>query len=212
MIPVSTRYAIPLSLILLPPLLISTFHLNFRSRVDDCALPGALYDTGRISGSQADPESLDRHSTDIIQWSEGLVPVDSPEVAPLEFRIIRSHNPKPLYGYPKSYLREKIVVEWGEVQRVSSGDDELPIHVLYGHTDYEITLGAYLFVYDSRPVENPYLTQLTGVFSHLLGGGHPLTLFTISGSARGPLFELTDETAKAWLVSAWEYYDSICSP
>ena len=211
MIPVSTRYATPLSLLLLPPLLITSFHLNFRSPVDDCALPGALYDTGRISGTVPDPELLDRHSASLIQWSEGLVPVDSPDVEPLQFRIVRSHNPKALYRLPQNHLRQKIILDRAEVERVSSGSDELPIHLRYGHTDDEITLGAYLFVYDSRPVENPYLEQLTGVASHLLRGGHPLTLFTISGSVRGPQFELADETAKAWLLRAWEYYDSICS-
>ena len=62
------------------------------------------------------------------------------------------------------------------------------------------------------PVEDPYLAQLAGVISNLISGGRPLTLFTIGGSATGPFFGAADEAAKAWLVRAWKYYDSICSP
>lgn len=212
MIPISTRYTTPLIGLLLPVAIVVLAQTYWVSPADDCVLPWALRDTDRIAGSRNVKQIAGKLRGTILQWSEGEFPVEGVDVQPLKFRILRSSSPKQLYRAPANFLREDINVDRTELQWLSSGDVELPVHVVYGHTDYEIQMGFYLFVYDGRPVENPYLAGLMGAPSQWIGGRLPLTLFTISGAANAHFFEATDALAKQWLVAGFEYYREVCSP
>lgn len=209
---VSSRYAKQLSLLLLPAVLLMWFQQYLRTPVDDCLNPGALFETQNIEGTEAEREFWEKHDGLRIQWSEGLIRVDAPETDPLRFRIVRSHNGKPLFRRPTDFLRDEFKVTGGELQHVSVAGSELPIHKLYGHDDRDIWFGSYLFVSDSRPIEDPYLRQLLTVVRQLVSGGHPLTLITVTGNVRGDRYEAVDRQATAWIGRAWQYYDSVCSP
>jgi hypothetical protein len=61
MIAVSTRYAMALSLLLLPPVLMALGHEHLRSPSDDCANPEAFYDLKQIPGTESSRELWERH-------------------------------------------------------------------------------------------------------------------------------------------------------
>jgi hypothetical protein len=69
---------------------------------------------------------------------------------------------------------------------------------------------AYLLVYDSRPVSNPYLAQLLSAPLQLVRGRSPMWLFFISGQVEPDLKESAERAARAWLAAAWEHYGSVC--
>jgi hypothetical protein len=209
MIPISTRYTTLLIGLLLPVVVLLQSY--WVVPVDDCVLPWALSDANRIAGSQGSVQVEENVRGAILQWTEGEVPTEAEHVGPLKFRILRSSNPKQLYRAPANFLVEKIQNSRTELQRVVAGDVELPVHVVYGNTDVEIQMGFYLFVLDGRPVETPFLAELLGAPGQLIRGRVPLTLFSISGAAAAPFFVATDEQAKQWLVSAFEYYGEVCS-
>jgi len=201
---------LPLIAILLPAVVVMLFQQYGRSRVDDCADPSALIALDLALGTTGTREFFEKHDGTRIQWTEGLIPVDSPYIDPLRFRILRSHNPKPLYRTPTSFVREKITEDWSELARVQADGVELPVHKIYGHDEEDVLFSAYLFIYDSRPVENPYTTQLRDVVGQLVSGGHPLTLVAISGNVRGDRFQIADRAATDWLARFWKHYQAAC--
>jgi hypothetical protein len=211
MTPISTRHTTLLIALLLPVAAVVLAQSYWVRPVDDCLLPFAWQDADRIPGSSGAAQDPDRVTGPILQWTEGEVPTAPEEVKALEFRIIRSSSPKDLYQAPQSFLREDIQSMRTELHWVDAGEQKLPVHVAYGHTELEIQMGYQLFVYAGRPVETPYFAELLASPAALIGGRRPLTLVSISGAAQAPFFVATDEQAKQWIAKAFAYYQEVCT-
>jgi len=211
MTPVSTRHSGLLIGILLVGVAVSVSHLRFGSQIDDCANPQQLYALDRIEGSLPRLEHWNLHDEQRIQVSEGMVPVPVEGADALTFRVRRNRDPKRLYRAPLRATPEiGYVTDFG-VDWLPSESGPVPIHTAYGHTDKAVQLSLYLFIYDGRPVENMFREQMLSAPRHVLTGGPPLTLVTISGSSLLNDFEQVDAFAKQWLVSAWEFYEEVCT-
>jgi hypothetical protein len=71
---------------------------------------------------------------------------------------------------------------------------------------------AYLLVYDGKPLNNPYLEQLTAAPRQMLIGRLPMTLFLAYANVMGNEQEAALGAAREWLASSWRLYRAACMP
>ena len=57
---------------------------------------------------------------------------------------------------------------------------------------------------------NPSLALLSATLRRVATGHRPLTLVTVTVSSSGGGREAAEELGEEWLISAWEYYRSVC--
>lgn len=188
MTPLSTRYAVPLLVLLALALVPVMFHSYRTSHYEDCANPGAL-----------------------LEPREGTIELEGSRVLQLHFRIYRSFEPKYLYMRPAANLAERFRTDGRKLKWIDAGDEKLPVYMLYEHSGRAIRLAAYTFVYNSRPVAHPFVAQLTSSLTQLFEGTRPLTLFLISGRASRDRLGAMEAAAEEWLIASWNRYRSVCS-
>lgn len=213
MIPVSSRYAPWVVGMLILALIPVAFHALGGRGPDDCAHPEALVATFMIDRERMRPnhweEHWERHSASITQWSEARIDLEGS--GPLEMHFIRSFDPRSLYVRPIANLRVALEPELQKTEWVDHEGARLPIQWVYDHTGTESRVVAYLFVYEGRPVNQPFGAQLRSAFAQLVGGPRPLTLLLVSGSARPDHLGLAESRAREWLVDAWDWYHATCA-
>jgi hypothetical protein len=211
MTPLPIRYHLLLLILLLLALVPVAIHFAGRFQFDDCAEPSALFDTFRIAGSQPGEETRNTGGRRVIQSSGGTVPVNVPRISPLQFRIVRSFDPRKLHYWPIPLLDEihyssRVKLRWLEI-----GGEKLPVRIYHDHTMTSVRFLEYMYVYESRPRRHPFWAGLASAFLHPLDGARPLTLFMVSGTAPADLLEVAEQSADEWLISAWRYYKMVCS-
>jgi hypothetical protein len=210
----STRYVVPLVALLVPALVAVWVYSFSGFRSDDCADPSALSETAWIEGLEPRKEPEGKPRRWLLENISGTIATKDPNISPLEFRILRSFELERLRGEPVNFFRQPVdfflsrpTLEW-----IDSQGDELPIYELVAEAQGVVRVGAYMFLYDSRPVANPSRTLLSAALQRIATGRRPLTLVTVSVVASRPLRGAAEELAEEWLVSAWEYYRSVCRP
>lgn len=179
-------------------------------RVDPCRNPGELIATSLIPGTRSGGERWERRSADVIQWSEGTVPVPGDVREPLHFQIVRSYNARRLYANPLVLAFQKVEAEDHELIPVGSGSGQATIHLVHDHTQRRSRVIAYLYIYGNRPVSSAFLHQVAVAPRELIFGQRPLTLLLVAGTAPHRRTERADAAAKRWLTQAWEFYEKSC--
>jgi hypothetical protein len=210
----STRYVGPLFALLLPTLLAVWGYSWGGFRSDECADPAALRETGWIEGlvSKNDPEGGPRPW--LLQDIGGTVAAKSSELSELEFRIVRSFELQRLYEKPVIFFSRwpYLVASQQTLEWIGPQSEELPIYKVFEEAPRYTRLGAYMFLYDSRPMANPSLALLSAALRRVATGHRPLTLVAVSVKFSDSHREAAEDLAEEWLMSAWEYYRSVCGP
>jgi hypothetical protein len=209
MISLSRRYALhAIALLLLPlsPVLIQTYG---RYDTDDCAHVQALLGRGPIEGAEDPRGRWVKDLFSAVQWKEGSLPPGSSS-AEFKTAVIRSYDAKKLYHHPESALVRGASLKSRGTEWIEVGGESIPIQRVYYDGADSATIVAFMLVYGSRPVGNPYVAQFTALGRELRRGRTPMTMFFISG--RGPLSQeaLMDEQAKKWLADSWQQYRAAC--
>ncbi len=177
-------------------------------RAETCRDPAALLDTGDIAGTEARGLRLERLGGDVVQWSEGRVPL-GPHRA-LEFQYVRSFDAPGLYSNPAKLMKHEMEPEEKEIVLRTVGDVTLPIHVVRDGAQAPPRMAAYLFIYANEPVRYPFVRAITSSLQQAVGGVHPLTAILVEtpvAERRSPKME---ERAADWLVAAWRHHAAAC--
>jgi hypothetical protein len=208
----STRYVGPLLALLLPAFFAVWIHSYGGFRSDDCADSSALLETGWIEGLKRGNEPDGKPRPWLLQDIGGNVATEDSKISSLEFRILRSFELERLYEAPVNLFRRWVdfglsqpTLEW-----IGSRGEELPTHKVFAEESGIARIGAYMFVYDSRPVANPSLALLSATLHRVATGRRPLTLLTVKVTFSSYRREAAEKLAEEWLISAWEHYRSVC--
>ncbi len=214
MMTLSTRYVGPLLILLLSAFFAVWTYSYAGFRSDDCADPSALLETGWIEGLELGDEPAGKPRPWLLQDIGGSVATKDPKISPLGFQILRSFELELLYERPvwlfyKGYgfVSSEPMLEW-----IGSQGEGFPIHKVFEKAPGAVRLGAYMFVYDSRPMATPSLELLSATLRRTVSGRRPLTLVMVDVSFLSSRREAAEELAEKWLISAWEHYRSVCSP
>lgn len=185
-------------------------HSYFGFRADDCDGPEALF-ADCLSHSENDELRQDwmRENFAAEAWCEGIIPTDVPGLS-LDILVVRSYDPKKLYHNPEIALLRGQTPDRREVERLAAGNGDVPIHrPHYDRFNGEV-FAAYLLVYGSRPVANPYTAQLRSFFPQLVRGRRPMTLYFVSGQGSRGAMSAMESAGKRWLLRSWGQYPSAC--
>lgn len=213
---ISSRYALyilALLVLLTPFAMLHTFDLYL---VDDCRDADLLspdVTAWRSAEYVADSPDLRTrylsYSAIGHRWAEGTVPVDGSK-AHLDFVILRSYYPRRLYLRPahSMLLRpiDRTYVEWTDDAGV-----RIPLHRAAFASDKGEDIAAWLLVFDSKAVANPYLTQLIDAPRQLFFGRPPMTLFFVSGKVPTRRYDEAEQAARHWLVDSFQRYQQTCN-
>ena len=205
----SLRYVHPLSACLLLALIPVVVHSYIQVDVDDCKAPSALVlEPVHASDSDGSRDARIREQLQSSQLYEGSFVRDGLR---FDFSIIRSYDAKRLYHRPETSLVEHAVVDRRGMEWAQADSGALPIHrAYYGDTDSAIMV-AYLLVYRSSPVANPYWAQLRAAPVEIFTGRRPMTLFFIQARGSPGSLRETEKVGREWLLSSWEKYRAACT-
>ena len=209
MIPLSRRYLPHISIALLLTLIPVAVHSYAKLKDRDCVRPSELFSACNFEG---DRESAGRRLNSLfgdVEWCGGILPGQGGG-PPLDYWILRSYDPKKLYHLPETgFVRGPAPIE-RLTEWLQAGGEKVPVHrSYYPRTDGDIFV-AYMLIYNSQPIGNPYLAQLLSFPRQLLRGTAPISLFFVSG--RGPNGTLAgmEEVGISWLVESFARYRSLC--
>jgi hypothetical protein len=216
LIELSTRYVPHILVLVLVAAIPTLLHSLGRFDVEDCASYAALLappDPDRAPLPSAVERSLDR-SWGEGNWSTGTLP-EGGRVGRLSYVIARSYDPKAVYHWPESrVIWEARPVERG-LDEVESHGGRIPVHRAYyepeGSPPRGFVVVAYLLVYHSRPVANPYLAQILSAPGEVVTGRRPMWLFLVHGRVGELQRREAEARAHEWLASAWESYRAACT-
>jgi hypothetical protein len=211
-IPISGRFAPPLLLLLCLAAIPIVRHTYLGDSRDDCADPQALYDAIRIEGV-AEAREIERlHRGARFQVTLGRLEKQPGRIPPPRFYILRSFSPSEFYMQPTYHLRGMFEADRYELEWIDAGEGPIPIQWQMGYTEGRSRAVGLVYVFGSRPVENPFRAQLHTVLDQLLHGTRPLTLFLASGYVPSERAELFRDPAREFFAAAWRYYKSVCLP
>ncbi len=230
MIRVSTKFGVPLLLVMGAAAMLRLTALGDVRGVDPCASPDSLRATSLIPGTTALGERLEALDEATFQWSEGEVAHPLFPKLPMEFQIIRSYDAPSLYNNPLRFGEPRLEPrraggaeaagrhlrlqpEELQLQIVEADGARLPIHLAWDHTNAHASrLVAWYFTFDNEPVRSPLAAQLRNSLSLAFGGPRPLTLVTLSAVAPPQLTANVEDAASAWLAGSWSYIARTCKP
>jgi len=210
----STRYVVPLFALLVPALFAVWVYSSSAFRSDDGADPSALSETTWIAGLERAKQPYGERRHWLFHDIGGTVATKDPNISSLEFRILRSFESERLYVDPLMLLSRwgDFVISQPTLEWIGWQGGELPIYEITTEGRGVSRIGAYMFLYDSRPVASPPLALLSAGLQRIATGRRPLTLVTVSIRSAIPRRGAAKELAEKWLVSAWEYYRTVCRP
>jgi hypothetical protein len=181
---------------------------------DDCQEPNGLHEVSRIEGSRPGEDLRSPRMPYRIQSSAGLVDSEASEIAPLEFHVVRSFDPRRIYVHPHALLGRRFEPDASQIEWLADGHERIPVRRLEASDPLRGLLrrAFLLYVYDGRPVEDPFLAQLRGALPQVLEGTRPLTLFLVAGDATPDQIDEVETRARQWLSAAWRFYERTCAP
>ncbi len=207
MVRLSDRYSSHVVALLLLSLCPVVIHSYAGLSADDCQIDQLLAQAGpRLDGSGRDAWMIQHFNAD--KWQEGSLALGSGP-ATLKTAIIVSHDPKKLYHHPENRLIRGSVDRRG-TEWIRGDGEQIPIHLVYYDGSSPALFAAYLLVYDSRPVANPYVAPFAAFGTQLVRGRLPMTMFFISASGPTSDAGAMRQAMEQWLVEAWRQYRAAC--
>ena len=204
---ISTRFVIPMLVLLTLALVPVARAVLAPNRVDDCADKNILLEADRIDPNSTVEEV--RTGSRRSYLATGRIQPTHRRQAPLEYTITRAH------GLPRRFLHpsrpislepDRHELVWLEVD-----GDRLPVHMAYQTIDRGTHFAAYFFAYENTPVTGAFWTRARMALSDMVHGTKPLTLVSVTGSAGQLYLERTEERAREWLAAAWKHHRAACA-
>ncbi len=144
-----------------------------------------------------------------VQWCAGTLSGsgDSPS---LNCWIVRSYDAKKLYHLPEIGLVRGAAPSRRATEEIPWENGSVPVHRVYYHESDGDVYVAYILIYNSKPIGNPYIAQILSFPKQLVTGVAPMNLLFVSG--RGPRGSLAgmQERGNRWLLESLRYYRSRC--
>ncbi|HTO54465.1 MAG TPA: exosortase [Myxococcota bacterium] len=209
--PLSDRYALAAAALFAIALVPVTVHSYLHLRRDDCANPEALVPPMTPDGDGGERDAYMRRNFDIHQWREGRLPA-SEGVPELQFAIVRSYDPKQLYYRGTRRLWWDIEAGGDQPGWIDADDEKLPIvrSKLETEPHRSATVIESLVVYEGKPVQSGWRSQLAAAPRQALFGSRPMTLYAIRGDVPASQRAAAEKRANQWLVDSWRSYRAIC--
>lgn len=178
-------------------------------RWDDCANPEALRRLDDVL--EGEPKDVQRffHSH-VFQRDEGNLSDPGWGLAPLQYRIVRSDEPRYPVEQPTRFLMIPMDPDRSEVRYAEADGVSIPIHMMYAHFGGVLRVVASLYVYDGQPVDSLLPMQIRSALRQLLRGRRPITLFQVHGFGPPGARAGIEDVAVDWLRSAWGAYRDVC--
>ena len=196
---ISSRYVIPVSLLLILSLLPTIIHSYL----------GSIYDDGRsvqtipttLAGFSSEPYL--RHKDQWVKslygsedWIERIYKNDNGEK--IRLFAARSYDYKKLYHHPELGLSHGSNLEEEGIVMLQ-GDPEIPVFVLRNNSGRGIV--AYVLLHEGKFVKNPVSHQINGAFLQLFSPMKAMTLFYVSDTS-STASEIFNRTSSASLLAA----------
>lgn len=217
MIEPSTRYVPHIVALLVLAGIPTLLHSLGRFDVDDCASPGVLLAPPDRAHAQL-LSANERRRFDSFwgegNWSAGHLP-DAERGGRLHYVIARSYDPKAVYHWPEARVIAEGRPNSRSLEEVESRGERIPVHRAYYERDSAAspeTVVAYLLVYHSEAVANPYLAQILSGPQQVLTGRRPMWLFIVYGAVEPSEHADAETRAHEWLAAAWERHHAACAP
>jgi len=204
----SLRYLYPLSACLLLALIPVVVYSYLNVRIDDCKAARVFVPQSMpASDSSRKRDAWMRKQFEASQWHEGSFVKDGQR---FDFSILRSYDAKRLYHRPENYFVDRAFVRERGIEWVATDSGAVPIHRVYYDDPSAAVLLAYLLVYRSSPVANPYWAQLRAAPVELFSGRTPMTLFLIQARGTSGSLPVMENVGREWLLSSLGNYRSAC--
>jgi hypothetical protein len=132
----------------------------------------------------------------------------------LSYVIAHSFDPKAVYHWPESRVVWEVRPIERRLESVEADGMSIPVHRAYYERDLSRPrhpLVAYLLVYESRPVRNPYLAQILSAPRQVVTGRRPMWLFIVYGRVPDAQLPETEARAHEWLAESWQRYRAACT-
>jgi hypothetical protein len=191
----------------------TVLHSLGRFDVEDCAAPTELLAT---PGPDQAPmlSTAERQRFDGFwgagNWSAGTLPPTHDGGARLQYVIARSYDPKAVYHWPETRVEEARPIARG-LEDVEGPGERIPVHRAFYEGAAAPMMIAYLLVYDSEAIANPYLAQILSGPRQVVMGRRPMWLFMVYGKVDESRRADAEARAREWLAAAPERYRAACA-
>lgn len=212
MIALSSRYVVPIAVLAVLTAVPVAMVAGGRRDADDCADPGALRATLLIPGSVPGFSERAPKPGELMFGQGTLKPRLSKTAPPLRFAVKRSFEPADVTSRPGRMVVHRLEAQKTEFRVLERNGVRLPVHWLEERTRALPAFAAYFYVYEGRPVRNPYRALLGSALRRLVGGPRPMTVFAAGGQAPTALNDAAVRQAEDWLFAAWDHYRAVCGP
>jgi hypothetical protein len=187
---ISTRYALPVALILMLALIPTVIHGYLGMKTDDglsVTNINPILDNFTSTPTNRQPTwGEDTFGCD--DWIERIYTDEQGK----SFRLFvgRSYDHKRLYHHPElalSYARD--LRSTGQIRL--PGQPEIPVNLL--HNDTRPNMAAFVLLYDGKFIDNPISHQVRDSLKQLVSAGKPMTLFYLAddNAPKGTAFNNT---------------------
>jgi hypothetical protein len=196
---ISSRYALPVILLLILALLPTIIHSYLGSEYDDGktvqSIPKALADfSSQPYMRHKDPwvKSL----FDSEDWIERIYKNSKGEKVRLF--VARSYDYKRLYHHPELALSHGVNLREEGITNLP-GDPEIPTHVLRNSSGRGFV--AYVLLHEGKFIQNPVSHQIKETFTQLFRSRKAMTLFYVSDTT-SPVSDKFNKTSTASILVA----------
>ena len=177
---------------------------------EDCVQPSGLFAFCNFAGDRAVTGRRLKTMFGEVEWCGGTFPGKGGSRPALDYWILISYDAKKLYHLPETGLVRGAAPSDRVTEYLQAAGERIPIHrAYYPATDGDIFV-AYMLIYNSQPVGNPYVAQLLSFPRQLVRGTAPINLFFVSGRGPGGTLARMEETGLSWLLESLERYRSLC--
>lgn len=196
---ISTRYALPVVLILVLALIPTVIHSYLDMKTNDglsVTNIKPVLDSFNSTPTDRKP-SWGQEIFGCEEWTERTY--TDVNGKPLRLFVGRSYDHKRLYHHPELALSyAKGLTSTGIVNL--PGQPEIPVNLLYN--DARSNMAAFALYYDGKFIDNPISFQIQDSLKQLISAGKPMTLFYIADDNAANNTDFIQSSAATLLKSA----------
>jgi len=196
---ISSRYALPVILLLSLALIPTVIHSYLGSTTDDGMLAEKISPV--LDGFTSVPSDRNkRWGEDVFDsrnWIERIYRKQG--ATAVRLFVARSYDQKRLYHHPELALSYGSSLK-GDGMVMLPGDDDIPVYLLRGRSGQGLV--AYALLYDGRFVKDPIAHQIRDSFRMLFSPRKPMTLFYVSTAKTSENANFARSPAAAFLRAA----------
>ena len=199
----STRYLVPLLLMLLATAVPVTAHYVIGLPNEDCDDLAALRNVASIEGATGVAEWSSHYSYAVSQFTRG-------EAYGARFVWVRASVPQPFYGERPFYTPGYWTDGPSHLVRTDVDGVEVPIRVWRQQVMGNTEVTANLMIYRGRPVADVFESSLTSALDTMFNGPPAVNFIGITGGGPTSRADAAQERLVNWLLETWSHYQRTC--